>query len=121
LDVDIDIISLHSNYYLGSGFTPMNPPRKMPSTHSQQMSPGSSFGKNEEPEACMRDSYVAYVALSVSQEHDSRHKTHPVDSLHISRLPWIELGMWAQYLSYRDVLRYESSRSLLGFLAMSAC
>ncbi len=86
------------------------------------MSPGSSFGKTEEPEASMRDSYVAYVALSVNQEHDSRDRTNPVDSLHISSLPWIELGMWAQYLSYRDVLRYGSSRSrLLWFLAMVAC
>lgn len=122
LDVDIGIISLDSSYYVGSGFASMNPPRKMPSTHSRQMSPGSSLGEKEEPEASMRVSYVAYITLSANQEHDSSDRTHPVDALHICCLPWIEPGMWAQYLSCRDVPRYESSRSLmLGFIAMVAC
>ena len=99
----------------------MNPPRKMPSIHSRQMSLGSSFGKNEVPETTKRDSYVACVALSVDQEHDSKDRTNPVDFLHISRLPWIELGMWAQYFFYRDILSSGSSRSLLGFLATVTC
>ena len=105
MGVDIDIISLESNYYLSSGANPMYPPRKISFTHSWQMSLGSSFGKNEEPEARTRDSYVAYVTLSVDKEHDSRDETNPVDSLHISRHSWIKLGMWAQYLFYGDVLR----------------
>ena len=64
---------------------------------------------------------MVYVALSVDQKHDSRDRTNPVDFLHIYRLPWIELGMWAQYFFYRDVLKFGRSRTLLELLAMVTC